>query len=129
MKTKILILMDEHCQHESMLARELKALSENYEVSLADSIIDALDKITKAKIEKNPIRGLVFERKTLTLSPGACRLVCQLAANHSAQHVTAINMIHNDQDEYARKCAVSVNYCRPDNWRHVKVMFDNNFKM
>lgn len=128
-KTKILILMVEQWQHEGMLARELKELTETYEVVLAHSIVDALAKIASASlIEKNPICGLVFERNTLASNRGRCRVVREFAEECCDKLVTAINMINNDQDNEARSQAVSADYCRINDWAQVKNIFDNHFK-
>lgn len=128
-KTKILILNVEQFKHETMLTHELKELAEKYEVLLANSIMDALDKIAKAKLrEKNPIYGLVFQRDTLASNKERCRVVSQFAEYYANKFVIAINMIWNDQDKDARIHAVSAHYCRSDNWDQVKNIFDNNIK-
>ncbi len=129
MKTKILILAVEKYYHEGLLVNELKELAEKYEVLIADSLMDALDKIAKAKlIENSPIRGLVFERNTLASNTNRCKVVCQFAESYSDKLVIAINMIWNDQDQDARKYAVSANYCKNKDWKQVKNIFDNHFK-
>ncbi len=128
-KPKILILMIEHYLHEIMLNSELKELSETYEVLLASSIVGALHKIAEAKlIEKNPIRGIIFERNTLASNKGRCKVVAQFAEEYCDKHLVAINMITNDQDRDARDYAVSTNYCKYNDWKYVKAILDNNIK-
>lgn len=126
---KILILIVEEYKYETMLAHQLRELAEKYEVLLAHSIVDALDKIAKSKLlDHSPIRGLVFQRSTLAINRDRCRVVCQFAEEYSEKSVTSINMIFDDQDEDARKSAVSANYCRSEDWQQVKNIFDNHIK-
>jgi hypothetical protein len=128
MKTKILILIVEKYRQESMLTHELKELAEKYEVLFADSIVDALTKIARAKLlEEYPINGLVFQRNTLVVNQTKCWVVHRLAEDYSNISLTAINMIRNDQDS-AKNYAVSANYCKENNWKQVKAIFDDNIK-
>ncbi len=129
MKTKILIVFIEKHLHESLLKSKLKNLAEKYEVIIASTAIDALDKIAQAKlIENSPIRGLVFERNTLASNRDRCKVICQFAETYSDKLITAINMIYDDQDSDARDCAVSANYCKSGDWKQVENIFENHFK-
>ncbi len=129
MKPKILILSIEEYRHEGMRNRELKALSEKYDVLLSHSITDALDQIARAKLlKKSPIRGLVFQRNTLVANRGKCRVVREFAEAYSDKRVTAINMIHNDQDSEACDYAVSATFCKVEDWEYVQVIFEHDFR-
>ena len=128
-KPKILILKIEEHLHETMLNGELKELGETYEVVLASSIVDAFDKIAKAKlIENDPIRAIIFQRKTLVASEEKCRVVAQFAEYYYDKHLVAINMLSNDQDSEARDWAVSANYCKSNNWEYLQLILDTNIK-
>lgn len=129
MKHKILILCIEEYLHEGLLSRELKVLSETYDIVFASYLEDALDEIAKAKlVDNDPIRGLVFQRNTLVVNTDRCRLINSFAERYFDGSLVAINMIYSDQDSEARDFAVSANYSKQDDWNRVKVILDNHFK-
>jgi hypothetical protein len=129
MKPKILLVGYDGLLTNTAQSHKLKGLVEKFEIVFAISPIIALVEIDKAKWEeKEPIRGLIFQRSSLVVNSSKCKLVLEFAENCSDKEVVAINMIFNDQDREARNKSVSREYCKVDDWQQAEVILDRILK-
>lgn len=129
MKKKILIFGWEQHVWETMKNRELKELTEKYDLLCSFYNISALDEIAKAKIQDgNPIRAIVFHREKLVVHKSKCKLIADFADTYSNVGCVCINMITSDGDNDARDYAVSAHFAKQGDWQQVAVILDNNLK-
>lgn len=127
-KPSIMLLNVEQYLHSIMPEYELKTMALKYELLFAESITDALYKLTKASLIGNPIRGLIFMRSTLAEYKEKCGVVGELA-QRLVPSVVSINMIIDHQDCYARNYAIGEIYCKimgGAEWTQVEKIFDEN---
>ncbi len=125
MKQKILLIGFEWEQKIIPHVKQLQSLAEKFEIISAYLLVNALDEIAKAQLlEKNPIRGFVFQRNILVANPSRCQLIFYFAEKYSEKEIVVINMIHNDQDSEAQNKSVSADYCKVNDWKRVESLFD-----